>query len=261
MNPYLNIATQSVRLGAKQLLQSMDRIDRLEITEKSTHDFVSTADLLSERVIIENLQKYYPDIPILSEEHGLIKAKDTEYMWILDPLDGTTNFLKGIPHFAISLALTQNDKTVLSVVYDPVKDELFSASKGQGAYCNNNRIRVKNNIKLQHAYIGLGGPKYHMQEHQQAHHNMTVDLMLHSLSTRRLGSASLDICYLAAGRFDAYWGVLLNKWDIAAAELIAREAGAIVADFSGNASNIPQEILIAPPKLLHELLTIIEKHN
>ena len=258
MNTYLNIAIQAARAGAKVLLQSMDRIDRLTITEKSAFDFVSNADLMSEAAIIEILQKYYPDIPILSEEAGEISAKDKNYKWILDPLDGTSNYLRQIPHFAISLALQQDGKTVISLVYDPVKDEMFTACKGHGAFCNNNRIRIKECQKIEHAYVGLGGPKYHSKDYQDSFHEIATRLMQRSASTRRLGSAALDLCYLAAGRLDAYWGVNLSTWDTAAAVLIAKEAGALVTDFYGKASASYSEIIAASPKVLHGMVELCQ---
>lgn len=258
MNPYLNIATQAVRQGAKLLLQSMDRIDRLTITQKSPHDFVSNADTMSEEAIIEVLQKYYPEISILSEESGEITGKDPEYRWVLDPLDGTSNYLRQIPHFSISLALQKNQKTMIALVYDPVRDELFTATKGGGAYCNNNRIRIQSNNKLADAYIGLGGPKYLNAGHKAAYHSMVTELMQNSASTRRLGSAALDLSYLAAGRIDAYWGVNLNTWDLAAATLIAKEAGALLTDVAGNSFNDDSSLIAASPKLLHEIIALCQ---
>lgn len=260
MNPYLNIATQAVRNGAKILLQSMDRIDRLTITEKSSHDFVSNVDIMSEAAIIEVLQKYYPDITILSEEAGEITGKDPEYRWVLDPLDGTSNYLRQIPHFSISLALQKNKKTMIALVYDPVKDELFTATKGGGAYCNNNRIRISNRNSLAESYIGFGGPRQHHAEHKAYYHNIATELMLNSSAIRRFGSAALDLSYLAAGRIDAYWGVNLNIWDIAAAILIAKEAGAILTNIAGQAFNDDNNIIAANPSLLHEIVSLCQPY-
>ncbi len=258
MNPYLNIAVQATRQGAKILSQYMDRIDRLTITEKSPNDFVSTADTMSEFAIIEVLQKYYPDIPILSEESGEIAGTDPEYQWVLDPLDGTSNYLRQIPHFSISLALQQNGKTMIAVVYDPVRDELFTATKGGGAYCNSNRVRLKQCNDIRDSYIGLGGPKYNNSNHKHCYHEMATMIMDKSLSTRRLGSAALDICYLAAGRIDGYWGIALSTWDLAAATLIAKEAGAIITDFHGKPYQESAGLLAASPNILHELITICQ---
>ena len=258
MNPYLNVATLAIRQGAKPLLQAMDRIDRLHISEKSPYDFVSEADHNSESAIVEVLQKYYPDISILSEESGLIPGDDPDYRWVLDPLDGTSNYLRQLPHFAISLALQKHQKTVIALVYDPVRDELFTASKGEGAFCNNNRIRLKPCSKLASAYIGLGGPKYHSPEHIEAYHAMAVAIMDASLSTRRLGSAALDLCYLAAGRIDGYWGVLLNEWDVAAASLIIKEAGALATNLAGKPYQTEANIISASPKILHELVALCQ---
>jgi myo-inositol-1(or 4)-monophosphatase len=256
MNPYLNIAIKAVRQGARQLLQSMDRIDRLTITEKAKHDFVSTADKLSEFAIVEVLQKYYPDISIMSEETGMIDGSDPEYCWVLDPLDGTSNYLRQIPHFSISLALLKHGKTLMAVVYDPVRDELFTAIKGSGAYFNSQRVRVSER-QLSSSYIGLGGPKYHTPVHTDTHHAMAVALMANSLSTRRLGSSALDLCYLASGRIDGYWGVFLQEWDIAAASLIVREAGGLITNLSGKPYQKDDDgIIAASPKIIHEIIEL-----
>ena len=235
----------------------MDRIDRLTITEKGPHNFVSTADTLSEQAIIEVLQQYYPKVKILTEESGVIEGSDPDYHWVLDPLDGTSNYLRQIPHFAISLALIKHGKPLIAVVYDPVRDEMFTALRGNGAYFNSQRIRVDNTVSIERSYIGLGGPKYHSPDHRPAYHKMATSIMDKSLSTRRLGSAALDLCYVAAGRLDGYWGVSLQEWDIAAANLIIKEAGGLITNFSG-APYRDGEIgmLAASSKILHELVAI-----
>lgn len=258
MTPYLNVAVEAARAGSKLLLQSMDRIDRLTITKKSDNDFVSNADTSSEFIIIETLQRYYPDIPILSEEIGKVAGKNNEFEWVIDPLDGTSNYLKQIPHFCVSIALKQFNKTVVAVVYDPVRDELFTSVKGQGALCNNNRIRARACKNLSSAYICLGGPKYKHSDHKNQYHLMASKIMQECSSIRRFGSAALDLCYLAAGRVDGYWGISLRTWDTAAAELILRESGILFTNFSGQSYKEQKGFLAATPKVLHELVEICQ---
>lgn len=262
MNPLLKVAIDAARAGSKVLLQSMDRIDRIEITEKGPLDFVSAVDHQAEFAIIELLKKYYPDYSVCAEESGFEEGNDAEYCWLIDPLDGTSNYLKGIPHFAISIALLKNDQPIHGVVYDPVRDELFTASKGHGAFCNNNRLRVQNIKKsVKGSYLALGGPS---QRNQKTWFNQLemMNLMVQRVAGfRRMGAASLDLCYVAAGRVDGYWGTTLKPWDFRAAELIIKEAGGFVTDFQGEATFVDSgDIIAASPKLLHDLISLFNDH-
>ncbi len=263
MNPLLKVAVDAARAGAKVLLQSMDRIDRLDIKEKSPLDYVSSADHQAEAAIIETLQKFYPDYSILAEESGLIEGDAPNYCWVVDPLDGTTNFLKSIPHFAVSIALLKNDQPLHGVVYDPVRDELFTASKGMGAFCNSTRLRVQRKQRtVKGAYMALGGPSPNHRDTWFKQVDAMHALLQRISGFRRLGAASLDMCYVAAGRVDGYWGNHLKPWDFRAAELIVKEAGGFVTDHQGQANHVHDgNILAAEPKLLHQLVTLLEQAN
>lgn len=259
MNPLLKVAVEAARAGAKVLLQSMDRIDRLDIKEKAPLDYVSSADHQAEYAIMEVLKKYYPEYSILAEESGMVEGEKPEFCWVIDPLDGTTNFLKSIPHFAVSIALLRHDQPIHGVVYDPVRDELFTASKGMGAFCNSNRLRVqKTQTNIHGAYVAMGGPSPNHKTTWFKQVDMMHAMLQKISGFRRLGAASLDMCYVAAGRVDAYWGNHLKPWDFRAAELIVREAGGFVTDHQGQ-SNFTEtgHILAAEPKVLHALVTLL----
>jgi len=230
MQPMLNIAINAARKAGDIILRSVDHIDELTITNKNHNDFVTEVDKKAEAEIIYTLRKAFPDHAILAEESGQQDGND--YQWVIDPLDGTTNFLHGFPQFAVSIALKNKGRLEQAVVYDPMRQELFTASRGSGAYLNDRRIRVTKRQSLEGALLGTGFP-FKAQQHLDTYLKMFKELFKDTAGIRRPGAASLDLAYLAAGRLDGFWEIGLQEWDIAAGVLLVQEAGGIVGDFSG----------------------------
>ena len=212
----LNIMIKAVEKASKALIRDFGEIEKLQVSIKGPTDFVSNADLKAEKIIIEELKKARPHYSIISEEDGSESNKDKNNTWIIDPIDGTTNFLHGIPHFAISIALKSNDEIISGVTYDPIKDEMFYAEKDNGAFFNNQRIRVSKKRELNRCLFATGGVS-----------NKEI-----SLPIRKSGSAALDIAYVAAGRFDGYFQNDVNLWDIAAGIIILKEAGGMINEIN-----------------------------
>ena len=208
----LNIMIKASERASKALIRDFGEIEKLQVSVKGPSDFVSNADTKAEKIIIEELKKAKPNYSILSEEDGTEINKDKENFWIIDPIDGTTNFLHGIPHFSISIALRSGNEIISGLIYDPIKDEMFYAEKNNGAFLNNKRIRVSKKIDINSCLFATGGQE---------------DLDI-KLITRKSGSAALDMAYVAAGRYDGYFQNKLNLWDVAAGIIIVREAGGIV---------------------------------
>ena len=207
----LNIMIKASEKASKILIRDFGELENLQVSKKGPKDFVTNADLKAEKIIIEELKKARPNYSIVSEENGVEKNKDESNLWIIDPIDGTTNFLHGVPHFAISIALQSNNEIVCGLIFDPIKDELFYAEKNNGAYFNNQRIRVSKKREINECLFAVGKGKYNPD-----------------LICRRSGSAALDMAYVASGRFDGYFQNNLNLWDIAAGIIIVKEAGGIV---------------------------------
>ena len=207
----LNIMIKASEKASKILIRDFGELENLQVSKKGPKDFVTNADIKAEKIIIEELKKARPNYSIISEENGVEKNKDESNFWIIDPIDGTTNFLHGVPHFAISIALQSNNEIVCGLIYDPIKDELFYAEKNHGAYFNNQRIRVSKKRDIDECLFAVGKSKYN------------PDLIY-----RRSGSAALDLAYVASGRFDGYFQNNLNLWDIAAGIIIVKEAGGII---------------------------------
>ena len=207
----LNIMIKASEKASKILIRDFGELENLQVSKKGPKDFVTNADIKAEKIIIEELKKARPNYSIISEENGVEKNKDESNFWIIDPIDGTTNFLHGVPHFAISIALQSNNEMVCGLIYDPIKDELFYAEKNHGAYFNNQRIRVSKKRNIDECLFAVGKGKYN------------PDLIY-----RRSGSAALDLAYVASGRFDGYFQNNLNLWDIAAGIIIVKEAGGII---------------------------------
>ena len=208
----LNIMIKASEKASKTLIRDFGEVEKLQVSIKGPSDFVSNADTKSEKIIIEELKKAKPNYSILSEEDGSENNKDNENVWIIDPIDGTTNFLHGVPHFAISIALKSGDEIVSGLIYDPIKDEMFYAEKNNGAFFNNKRIRVSKKIEIDNCLFATGGKE-----------DLNTQLI-----TRKSGSAALDMAYVAAGRYDGYFQNKLNLWDVAAGIIIVKEAGGIV---------------------------------
>jgi len=230
MNPMLNIAKKAAREGGKILLRYFDRRDQLTITSKSKNEFVSEVDRAAEQTIVEVLRRAYPDHGILGEEGGRRAGNDFE--WVIDPLDGTTNYLHGFPLFSVSIGLRHKGGLECGVVYDPLREEMFLAGRGDGAFLNDRRIRVTQRKGLDGALLGTGFP-FRDYSHMDAYLGMFRQLIQDTAGIRRPGSAALDLCYVAAGRLDGFWELGLQPWDMAAGALIVREAGGLVSDLGG----------------------------
>ena len=253
-----NIAIRAARDGGRILMRYLDRIDSLKIETKSRNDFVSDVDRASEQAIIHAISKAYPNHAILAEESG--EHDGNGYQWVIDPLDGTTNYLHGFPQFAVSVALREKGQLLCGVVYDPVREELFHATRGEGAFLNDRRIRVTARKSIQGALLGTGIP-FRDLRHKEAYFGMMQDLIVDSAGVRRPGSAALDFAWLAAGRVDGFWELGLSEWDFAAGALLVREAGGVVTDISGGERHFETGNVVAAGIKLHaEMLRIIKPH-
>ncbi|MBF4435990.1 inositol-1-monophosphatase [Vibrio anguillarum] len=232
MHPMLNIAIRAARKAGNHIAKSLENTEKIETTQKGTNDFVTNVDKEAETMIIDTIKSSYPEHSIVAEENGLIDGKDKDVQWIIDPLDGTTNFVKGLPHFAVSIAVRIKGKTEVACVYDPMRNELFTAQRGAGAQLNNLRLRVKQLKDLQGTILATGFP-YKQKQHAESFMKIMSALFVECADFRRTGSPALDLCYLASNRVDGYFELGLRPWNLAAGELIAREAGVILTDFSG----------------------------
>ena len=235
MNPHLNIAVKAARQAGKTILRYIDRLDRVAVQQKGRGDYVSEVDRMAEDDIVNTLHARYPNHRIVAEERGgtLAGASDEHEMeWIIDPLDGTANYLHGHPQFAVSIAARQNGRLQHAVIFDPLRDEMYTASRGQGAQVNSRRIRVTHQHKLEHALLASGS-----RNHDPALHDawlrVFTALLPRVVDVRRGGSAALDLAYVACGRLDGYWQCGLAPWDVAAGALLVREAGGLVTDYAG----------------------------
>ena len=228
--PHVTIAARAARSAGNVILRYMNRIDGLNIVEKQQLDFVSEVDKLAEAEIIKELRRAYPDHAILAEESGAIGKGPLT--WVIDPLDGTHNYLRGIPHFGVSIALLDKGVPIHAVVFDPLRDELYTASKGDGAYINDRRMRVSKRENLGGAMIATGFP-FRQREHLGPQLDMTRAILGQAEDIRRSGSAALDLAYVAAGRYDGYFEIGLKPWDMAAGVLLVHEAGGRYCDFAG----------------------------
>ncbi len=258
MHPMLNTAVRAARAAGNVMLRATSRLDSIKVESKQRNDFVSEVDRQAEVVILDILGKAYPQHAFLGEESGRSGHAGSEFVWIIDPLDGTTNYLHGIPHYAVSIALQYQGRLEQAVIYDPVKDELYTASRGGGAYLNSRRIRVTGLKGLEGALLGTGIP---FREDQPIEPFLaTLRGMLGPIAgIRRAGSAALDLAYVAAGRLDGYWEFGLRPWDMAAGLLLVREAGGMVTDFAGGEEAMQSgNVLAANPRLLHAMLGVIQ---
>lgn len=259
MHPYVNIATRAVRKAGQIIMRNHNRIETLTIQNKSKNDFVSEVDKACEEVIINELLKAFPTHSILGEETGETLG-NSKFEWIIDPLDGTTNYLHSFPQYAVSIALFEKTKPIHAVVYDPFKEELFHASCGQGAFLNDVRIRVTDTNGLKNTLIGTGFP-FKQPEHLDCYLNTFKAIHPHVAGIRRAGSAALDLAYLAAGRLDGFWEIGLNIWDIAAGVLLIQEAGGFVGDFSGGRDYLKTGNIVAGnPQTYPLILKAIKPH-
>lgn len=230
MHPTLNIAIRAARNAGRILLRYLERTDAIAVTSKSRNDFVSEVDRSAEAAIIQELRSKFPDHAILAEESGA--QGRSEFLWVIDPLDGTTNYLHGFPQFAVSIALTYRGQLDQAVVYDPLREEMFTASRGRGAQLNDRKLRVTARPELEGALIGTGFP-FRDHRHLDAYLGMLKAMMQDAAGIRRPGSAALDLAYVAAGRLDGFWELGLAEWDFAAGALLIMEAGGTVSDLAG----------------------------
>ena len=254
----INVIVKTCKKAAKVLIRDFGEIEKLQVSLKGPGDFVTASDKKVEKIVIEELQKARPNYSILSEEIGEIK-KDSEYRWIIDPIDGTANFLHGIPHFAISVGLEQNNEIICGVIYDPIKDELFVAEKGNGAYLNDKRLRVSARRKLSDCIIFTGGPRHHAENRDLALSEYKKFSSEVYIPLRKMGSAALDMAYVAAGRCDGFWQRNLSYWDIAAGIILVKEAGGFVTDFKGKNEYIENKTILACNSSINEKMVDVLK--
>ena len=259
MEPMVSIALRAARKAGDTIVRAADELDRLPVDSKGTNDFVSEVDRNAEREIIQQLAKTYPDHAFIGEESGRTGPEEAEYVWIIDPLDGTTNYLRGIPHYAVSIACIYKGKLEHAVVHNPVLREEFTASRGRGAQFNGRRIRVSNTQGLESALVGTGIPfKGHCAEHLPTYSAALAEIASRSAGIRRAGAASLDLAYVAAGRLDAFWEIGLAPWDMAAGVLLIKEAGGLVSDFDGGEKFMESGNIVAGnPRAFKSVLQIV----
>lgn len=230
MHPMINIAVRAARSAGRIILRYYERTETLTVDEKRRNDFVSEVDRQAEQAIISELRGKYPNHAILGEETGMHKGDD--FQWIIDPLDGTTNYLHGLPQFAVSIALKHRGRLEHGLVYDPLREEMYTASRGDGARLNDRKLRVSQRVGLEGALLGTGLP-FRDQRYVKEYLGMLENLMKDTAGIRRPGSAALDFAYVAAGRTDGFWELGLAEWDFAAGALLVREAGGVVTDIGG----------------------------
>ena len=261
MHPTLNIAVKAARRAASIINRASLDVDKLKVTVKQQSDFVTEVDRAAENAIIEVLRDAYPQHGILAEESGLAGTKpDAEYQWIIDPLDGTTNFIHGVPQYAVSIGLAHKGVVTQAVVYDTNRNEIFTASKGGGAFLNEKRIRVANRDKLAETLIGTGFP-YRMFDHVDAYLAIFKDMAQKTAGMRRPGAAAIDLAWVACGRMDGFWELGLSPWDMAAGTLLITEAGGLVGDLSGESDYMKTgNIVGGNPKIFSQLVQIIAPH-
>tara|TARA_B100000029_G_scaffold514533_1_gene617776 strand:+ start:437 stop:1222 length:786 start_codon:yes stop_codon:yes gene_type:complete len=254
----INIMVKACRKASKTLIRDFGEIEKLQVSLKGPGDFVTASDKKVEAILIEELQKARPNYSILSEEIGQVD-NDESFKWIIDPIDGTANFLHGIPHFAISIGLEHNKEIICGIIYDPIKDEMFTAEKGNGSYLNNQRMRVSSRSKIKDCIIFTGGPKIQSKDRDlslKEYNNFSSKV---PTPIRKLGSASLDMAYVAAGRCDGFWQRNLNYWDIAAGIILVIEAGGFVTDFEGENKYLENKSILATnSKINKEMIEILK---
>jgi len=259
MHAMVNIAVRAAREAGSVIVRHINQLEALEVVEKGRNEFVSQVDRLAEETIIAVIREYYPEHAILAEESG--RSGDHDYQWIIDPLDGTTNYLHGFPVFAVSIGVTHKGRLEHGVVYDPLRQEVFTASRGQGAQLDGRRIRVSKRVQLAQCLIATGFPYRMNRQFIDEYLAMLKAVMQHSAGIRRPGSAALDLCYVAAGRVDGFWEIGLNTWDIAAGALMIKEAGGRISDFRGTDGYLASgDVVGGNPKVYAALSKLLAPH-
>lgn len=258
MEPMINIALRAARKVGENIVRASDDLDLLEVKSKGVNDFVTEVDVKAEQDLIYHLQKAFPEHAIQGEETGLTGDENAAYRWIIDPLDGTTNFIRGIPHYAVSMACVHQGKLEHAVIVDPVRREEFTASRGRGAQLNGRRIRVSKLDSLEGALLGTGIPFKDHCDNQLEPYSKTLELLASQCAgIRRAGAASLDLAYVAAGRLDGFWEIGLAPWDIAAGALLVKEAGGLVADIDASDNYLASgNIVCGNPKCFKAVLQV-----
>ena len=260
-SPQINLISKACIKASRSLIRDFGEIENLQVSSKGPGDFVSSADKRTEKILIEELQKAHPEYGIITEETGIINKSNINNRWIIDPIDGTMNFLNGVPQFAISIGYEENGEIVCGVIFNPIMNEMFIAEKGNGAYLNNTRMRVSNKKKIKDALLVTGGPKGASQIKDKIFSEY-INVSNNVSNVRKFGSAALDMAYVACGRFDGYWQRELNYWDIAAGIIILKEAGGFV-DFFEDDENLPfkKNILATNANIHDELKGLINKKD
>jgi myo-inositol-1(or 4)-monophosphatase len=260
-SPQINIIIRACNKASRSLIRDFGEIENLQVSSKGPGDFVTSADKRTEKTIIEELQKAHPEYGIITEESGIINKSNTKNRWIIDPIDGTMNFLNGVPQFAISVAYEENDEIICGVIFNPIMNEMFCAEKGNGAYLNNSRIRVSNKKKISDALLVTGGPKQTSKIKDKIFSEY-INVSNNVSNVRKFGSAALDMAYVACGRFDGYWQRELNYWDIAAGIIILKESGGFLNFFeTDNQAPLKRNILASNANIHEELSNLIIKKN
>jgi myo-inositol-1(or 4)-monophosphatase len=262
LHPMLNIAVKAARAAGSIINRAALDVERLTISNKGVNDFVTEVDQAAEQAIIETILTAYPGHAILAEESGRTHgAKHSEFLWIIDPLDGTTNFIHGFPVYAVSIALAFRGKVEQAVVYDPTRNDLFLASKGRGAFLNDRRLRVSKRTRLAESLIGTGFP-FRKGDNFHRYIEMFEQVMQHCAGVRRPGAAALDLCYVAAGWYDGFFETGLNPWDVAAGSLMITEAGGLIGNFTGEADFLYQrEAVAGTPKVYAQLVQLLKPYS
>lgn len=256
MHPMLNIAIRAARAAGALIVRHVERIDTVQVTEKAENDFVSEVDRRAEQIIIDTIRRSYPNHAVLAEESGA--SGESDFQWIVDPLDGTTNFLHGFPQFAVSVALQHRGRLDQAVIFDPLRQELFTASRGAGAQLEGKRIRVTRRSSLKGALLGTGFP-FRELTHLEEYLGTLRAIIPQTAGVRRAGSAALDLAYVAAGRLDGFWEFGLSQWDLAAGVLLIREAGGIVTDFNGGEDYLVNgDVIAGNSRITRQMLRIIQ---
>ncbi|WP_374335163.1 inositol monophosphatase family protein [Methyloversatilis sp.] len=259
MHPTLTTAVKAARRAGQIITRASQDVDLLKVSSKRQNDFVTEVDRAAEDAIIAILREAYPDHAILAEESGE-SGSTSEYRWIIDPLDGTTNFIHGTPQYAVSIGLEHRGQMQSGVVFDPLRNEMFTASRGRGAFLNDRRIRVSRRAKLGEALLGTGFP-YRVWDHVDAYLGMFKELMQKTAGLRRPGAAALDLAWVACGRFDGFFEIGLSPWDIAAGSLLVSEAGGLVGNLLGETGYMESgNMVAATPRIYPAILQAIEPH-
>ena len=260
-SPKINIINKACIKASRSLIRDFGEIEKLQVSTKGPGDFVTSADKRTEKIIIEELQKAHPDYGIITEESGIINKSNIKNRWIIDPIDGTMNFMNGIPQFAISIGYEEENEIKCGVIFNPIMNEMFCAEKGNGAYLNNSRIRVSNKKKIKDSLLVTGGPKQASKIKDKIFSEY-INVSTKVSNVRKFGSAALDMAYVACGRFDGYWQRELNYWDIAAGIIILKEAGGFVKFFEEE-PNFPlkKNILASNSNIHDEFSELIIKKN